>query len=341
MINIVGDICFADGFFDVGVGVGSAIKRGQDPFVHIEREPGDYWVGNCECVLSDVSNKTGVAADQFRQSPQKLAHIKHLDLYSIANNHIMQHGPQAYLETQNTILSQGASYMGSADKHAHMFEHQGKKVAIISFSQRQENYSDSPLYWYYPEYSAIEAEVRALRDCVDFVIVYVHWGNEFIDYPYTDQKLFAHWLVDIGVDLVVGLHPHVLQGYEQYRGKHIFYSIGNFVFNMPTEATRYSCIVQVDLSVSEEPRIGYRYVKIGIDHFPSIIEKEELPHRMSFEELEKKLSIGQENEVYYHCVQQEIERFQKKNRLSFLRSFFDRSLQSNMDVLIDFVRRRI
>ena len=108
-----------------------------------------------------------------------------------------------------------------------------------------------------------------MADC-DFRIVFVHWGNEFINYPYLDQKAFAHFMVDCGADLIVGMHPHVLQGYEIYHGKHIFYSLGNCVFNMPWEPTKYSIVLQVDLS--GDTIISYEYLKIGDDYFPEIVK---------------------------------------------------------------------
>ena len=68
------------------------------------------------------------------------------------------------------------------------------------------------------------------NDC--FKIVYLHWGNEFVNCPSETQIKLAHWLVDLGFDLIVGMHSHVLQGFEEYKGKYIFYSIGNCLFDM-------------------------------------------------------------------------------------------------------------
>ena len=60
MINIVGDVNFTDGFFDTGFGIGSSIAKNADPFKHIIRSKNDVWLGNMECVLSDISNKNGI-----------------------------------------------------------------------------------------------------------------------------------------------------------------------------------------------------------------------------------------------------------------------------------------
>lgn len=98
MIKIVGDILFSDGSFDIGYGVGSTIIKGCDPFIKLERKEKDFWIGNFECVCCNTSNQKGVYYKQFRIEPENLSHIKHLDMYGVSNNHVMQHGGKAYNE---------------------------------------------------------------------------------------------------------------------------------------------------------------------------------------------------------------------------------------------------
>ena len=73
----------------------------------------------------------------------------------------------------------------------------------------------------------------------------VHWGEEFLDYPSASQVVFAHKLVDAGASLILGHHPHVLQGIERYNGSVIAYSLGNFVFDMWQSPTRMSMVLKV------------------------------------------------------------------------------------------------
>lgn len=80
MLKIVGDINFTDGFFDTGFGVGSAIKRGLNPFDKLERNDADVWIGNFECVCSDSSHKNGIYKKQFIISPETISGISHLVL---------------------------------------------------------------------------------------------------------------------------------------------------------------------------------------------------------------------------------------------------------------------
>ena len=147
MLQIVGDCNFADGFFDMGIGTGSSIKNGADPFQYIKsKSDGDFWVGNFECVCSEVSNKDGMEARQFIIAPEACNRVRHLDFYGVANNHVMQHGAEAYHRMVKYIESTGALYAGSKEKSTTVFEHQGKTVAVTVFNQRPENFTKPPLY---------------------------------------------------------------------------------------------------------------------------------------------------------------------------------------------------
>ena len=108
MIKIVGDISLTDGYFDVGFGVGSKLAEGYNPFANIDRRKDDIWIGNFEGVAAYVTNKEGVAAKQFRVSPESIKHLSHFDVYGLANNHAMQHGSDAYNETIKTLLEQNS-----------------------------------------------------------------------------------------------------------------------------------------------------------------------------------------------------------------------------------------
>ena len=182
MLKIVGDINLTDGYFDVGFGVGSKLKQGFDPFQHIQRDAEDCWIGNFEGVASETSEKTGNAALQFRVDPQYLNHLKHFNLYGIANNHAMQHGANAYQRTFDYLTACGCLCFGSNAQKSQVFDHQGRRVSITGFSQRIDAFSEKPCYWHNPEYKDIEQEIKQLPDDA-FKIVFVHWGNEFINRP--------------------------------------------------------------------------------------------------------------------------------------------------------------
>lgn len=335
MLKIVGDCNFADGFFDMGFGTGTLIKNGSDPFQYIKgNAKDDFWIGNFECVCSSVSAKEGTEARQFIIAPEACDYVSHLDLYGVANNHVMQHGAEAYRQMVSYIDGKGSLYAGTKEKPSTVFEHQRKRVAVTVFNQRPENFTKPPLYWAMPEYGDVRAELKKYEEC-DYRIVYVHWGIEFINYPYNDQKQFAHFLVDCGVDLVIGMHPHVLQGFEVYKGKHIFYSLGNCVFNMPWEPTKYSLQVNVDLTSGE---ITYKYLHIGKDYFPRYVDQ--VPEKYTMEHLNTLIDICEDNEKYFTKADRYLGQYRKANRKNIVKNVWKLKFSDISSILLEFVNRR-
>lgn len=336
MLKILGDCNFADGFFDVGFGTGSSIKNGADPFQHIKEESNDdFWIGNFECVCSDVSLNKGVFARQFIISSDDCDHIGHLNLYGVANNHVMQHGQEAYEQMIGYFKRRNILYAGTKEIPTTVFIHQERKVSITVLNQRPENFFKPPLYYALPEYKEVEKELSKYSDC-DFRIVYVHWGVEYINYPYNDQKQFAHYLIDCGADLVIGMHPHVLQGFEVYKGKYVFYSLGNCVFNMPWEATKYSLQVNIDLELNS---VSYQYLHIGSDYFPEYVEQ--VPHNYSMDYLNSLIDISEDNEKYFSKVNKYLKQYQRVNRRSILKSMWRLNLADMFSMFVGFINRRI
>ena len=338
MLKIVGDINLTDGYFDVGFGVGSKLKQGFDPFQYIHRNDEDCWVGNFEGVSSEISDKTGNAALQFRVEPQYLSHLKHFNLYGIANNHAMQHGINAYQRTFDYLTSCGCLCFGSNAQKSQVFEHQGRKVSITGFSQRIDAFSQEPCYWHNPEFKEIEQEIKHLPEDA-FKIVFVHWGNEFINRPSSPQKRFAHWLVDVGFDLVIGMHPHVLQGYEQYQGKYIFYSLGNFVFDMPWEPTKYGAVVNVDLA-KETIVPNVEYVRINDEFAPQIIDKKVVPQAFRFDYLNEQLVKEDNSEEYHAEINRCYKEYRKANHKDIAKKMVAHPAVIG-GVVKDFIRRRL
>lgn len=337
MIKIVGDINFSDGYIDTGIGVGSAIAKGLDPLSSIITSKDDFWIGNFECVASSETDKSGLKARQFRIEPELLSSLTHCDLYGIANNHVMQHGAEAYENTKNAIIRCRGQYVGSADNKSVIFQYKGKRIGVLAFSQRPDNFTDTPLYWANPEYVAINDELVSM-EC-DYKIIFVHWGVEFIDYPYIDQKSFAHSLVDSGADLVIGMHPHVLQGMEVYKGKHIFYSLGNCLFNMVWEPTTYSVIVSIDPDLGF--KVDYSYIKKSADMTPVHIQESEVPLRYRMDTLSSKLTINDEDESYFSKARECYKGFRKSNIAAFCRNLSKMTKNDVKDMVSDFVNRRI
>lgn len=338
MLKFVGDINLTDGYFDVGFGVGSKVADGFDPFYAIDRDDADLWIGNFEGVTADVSEKNGVASHQFLVKPEHITHLHHMDAYGFANNHAMQHGAEAYRQSVAFLEKMGSKVFGVNQQRTITFEHQGSTISLTGFSQRIDAWSEKPEYWHNPEYKEVLEE---LKDCHPhaFKIAYIHWGNEFINYPSSPQKKFAHWLVDVGFDLVIGMHPHILQGYEVYNGKYIFYSLGNFVFDMAWEPTHYGAIVNVDF-LEVQPLVSYEYIKIGEDYSPRIVNADDVPDQFRFETLNGLVTKEENSEEYHAAINKYYKQYRKSNHKDIAKKILQHP-PGAISIIKDFIKRRL
>ncbi|MDD4439592.1 MAG: CapA family protein [Tissierellia bacterium] len=339
MLQIVGDINLTDNAFDVGIGVGSSIKEGKNPFERIKKDNSDVWIGNFEGVSSSVSDNTGIAKRQFNLEPQFLNNFENFDIYNIANNHSMEHGSEAFIQTVKNLNHVGAKVFGTQEKPTVQLEHKGKKWSITGFCQRKENSPYVPLYWYNPDLSEIKREYQKISSN-DYKIAYIHWGNEFVDRPYNDQRLFAHALIDIGFDIIIGMHPHLLQGYEVYKNKRIYYSIGNFVFNMGWEPLQYGAIIHLD-SCDDQLIVSHSYVHIEDDFFPIIIKEQDVPRQYRFDYLNTQIKYDMSNEEYYNNVRKRTKVYHKYNRKAILRGFLKMNIYDSFLIIKDFFIRHL
>lgn len=170
-----------------------------------------------------------------------------IDLVSLANNHALDYGKDALEDTFATLDSVGIKYVGAGATKERAMETQfmeinGKKFGFLSASRvipvtswNIEEGQPGLFCTYNP--TALIQEIKKAKTQCEFVVVYVHWGIEYQAHPAEYQKLMAHQYIDAGADLVLGAHPHVLQGFEFYKDKPIVYSMGNFVFTKNIDRT--------------------------------------------------------------------------------------------------------
>jgi poly-gamma-glutamate synthesis protein (capsule biosynthesis protein) len=156
---------------------------------------------------------------------------------SLANNHAGDLGPPGLAATRDALRGQGIVPL-EFDSSPHFVRLGGHTVAVIAVSlvagrdgARQRIPS-----------TALRQKIRLARGLAELVVVSVHWGNELLDWPVETQREAARWLVEAGVDLVVGHHPHVVQPPECVRGRPVFYSLGNHVFDQKYEESKRGMI---------------------------------------------------------------------------------------------------
>lgn len=337
MIYFTGDINLTDWNFSIGFGTGTKISKGFDPFKYLNRSDKDIWIGNFEGVCASKSDYHGAYGKAFRIQPEYLKHLKHFDLYGFANNHAMEHGAGAYHETVSTLESLGSKVFGTKERHSVIINHYGNDVTITGICFRIEALKQVPEYWYNPEYKDIENEIKKLpKDA--FKVLFLHWGNEFINRPSAAQKKFAHWLIDIGFNLIIGMHPHVLQGYEDYNGGRIYYSLGNLVFEMPSDQCRIGGLVGLDF-IDNKAIYSQQYVYIDSESCPHIVEEKEVPECWRFEYLNKCLTKDDNTEEYHKEINKGYMTYRKLNRMLIVKTAFSHP-KTFIDIFNDFIKRK-
>ena len=338
MIHFTGDINLTDWIFNVGFGIGTNIEKGLNPFKYFQRKGNDLWVGNFEGVASPISVNKGIYAKAFRVEPSALKNLHHMDFYGFANNHAMEHGEEAYMKTIKALESYGSKVFGMHNRKSILLEHKGKTCSITGMCLRIEATKKTPLYWHNPEYREIEAELASIpKDA--FKILYVHWGNEYINRPSAAQKKFAHWLLDSGFDLIIGMHPHVLQGFEDYDGKRVYYSLGNCVFDMPSEQCKIGALVGLDF-MDGKPVYTEQYIHIDKDCCPHVVSEREIPQEWRFAHLNDMLKIDDNTEEYHQEILKGYLVYRKANRKKLLASAFSHP-GSFCGVMTDFIKRKL
>ncbi|MEY8355356.1 CapA family protein [Lachnospiraceae bacterium 54-53] len=154
-----------------------------------------------------------------------------------------------FLDTLDALSQAGIPYVGAGRnleeaKEYVSFLSGGMKISYVSATQieRSTIYTKgatetSPGVLRTDDSSACLDAIDAAKADSDFVVVFVHWGTEGTNYFEEDQRQLARLFIDHGAGLVIGCHPHVLQGIEYYHGVPVIYSLGNFWFNSRTLAT--------------------------------------------------------------------------------------------------------
>lgn len=225
-------------------GVGSRIKKNRPdyPFVHVADliRNTDLTFGNLESLISESGKKTTGKEITFRASVESVIGLSFagIDVVSLANNHAVDFGDPALLETMDILAHNGIAYIGAGANFASAhrparFMINGIKVAFLAYSNefhKVKAASDEP------GIAVIDAEevkkdILSSRKWADTVIISCHWGWEYSDHPDKETRELAHLAVDAGADLLIGHHPHVIQGVEIYKKSLICYSLGNFVFD--------------------------------------------------------------------------------------------------------------
>ncbi|MDX9893179.1 MAG: AmmeMemoRadiSam system protein B [Patescibacteria group bacterium] len=231
---------------------------------------------NLEGVVTDGGQHYDPVKEfDFAFDPKDVAALKkyHFTFFNLANNHIFDQGQRGIDETNSNLTALGFDYAGCPDGQVadcswRILTLDNQQIALVGFSGVGAKLNPN----------LVAKMIIDLRFQVDWIIINIHWGQEYQLQPNEMQRHLAHQLIESGADVVIGHHPHVVQGLEVYQGKPIFYSLGNFVFDQ-----YFSQDTQTGLALS----LNFLNTEVNYELWPLVATKGQL-----------KLLIGNERQDF-------------------------------------------
>lgn len=171
----------------------------------------------------------------FKGDPEfvKILTSSSVEAANMANNHSHDYGEQSFQDTVNTLEENGIKTFGYDDTS--VIEVKGVKIGFFGIYELDDHLERIP---------QVKSDIAKLKeDGAEIIVAVFHWSNELVTVPDENQVTLAHLAIDEGADVVVGHHPHIIQGIGGYKGKTIAYSLGNFCFGGNTNPTEMDTII--------------------------------------------------------------------------------------------------
>lgn len=252
-------------------------------------------IGNLESPILEeniINNKNKFS---LLNQPSLFEMYSFCNAFTLANNHIFDQEIEGFNKTVKFLNSHNKGYFGAGknlDKSRKPFvlNISNQKIHLLNYdcystnseyNAKSSSYGTTPLIY---EYIQIDIQ-NAKKEGADFIFILLHWGIENEFYPTKEQVAFARRVIDFGIDGVIGSHTHTIQSFEVYKGKPIYYSLGNFLFNhfKITEKETYyqhkynkeGLIVEL---IIDDTGIRFKeyFLKMDDEMIPEICEKENL-----------------------------------------------------------------
>jgi poly-gamma-glutamate capsule biosynthesis protein CapA/YwtB (metallophosphatase superfamily) len=236
-ISFIGDIGLNNGYVDLKSNHVNPFNSLIPSFSGI-----DLLVGNLECVLKGDKGENYLKRPRLSTTIETLHFLTdiHLGLASLATNHIYDNLEDGFQKTTDFLKDNHIAFLGAGlDKETsnrpYIFSKNNISFCFLNYITPDTNFAlpdDAKVYLNEFQLDKCLTELYKHKS-YDFRIVLMHWGGRFEGglYPDFDQIGLAKKLIDHGADLIIGHHSHTLQPYEKYKGKYIFYSLGNFCFS--------------------------------------------------------------------------------------------------------------
>ena len=240
------------------------------PFQHVAEvfKNKDILFGNLETVLS-LRGKAAQKAVTLYTGPEKVAYLTDagFDVLNVANNHIMDLDVEGCHETLDVLNQHDLKFIGvTTQKYPQPYsilERDNTRVGFLGYYEYGAKEATHDIIIRNIDDQIID-ETKKLRLLCDIVILSLHWGIENVYYPSPKQIKLARHLIDAGATVVLGHHPHVVQGIEEYKNGLIAYSLGNFQFSsLRNIDCRKSIILSIDMNKQGVKK--YEVIPVFID----------------------------------------------------------------------------
>ncbi|MDT5122257.1 MAG: hypothetical protein QOC96_1739 [Acidobacteriota bacterium] len=297
-------------------GVAMAIDRANDPLMPFKRlaplfKSTDFNFGNLESPVSGNDRINGHNLT-FNAHTKDLVGLTEYNfkVLNLANNHAFDQHLAGSQFTQKILAERGITYLGVGDSleqawQPKVFTINNLRIGFIGASYASFNDGGVTRNDYVArieDHEYLKKAIEQLKSQSDFIIVTMHAGTEY--QPSADPRRaldraqidFAHAAVDYGADLVIGAHPHWIQNLEQYNGKYIFYSLGNFIFDMRDPIANQGLVLKITLkgqrttnpsSSATGPGAGFATHIEQIECIPVMIENNSTPRLATEAEAER------------------------------------------------------
>lgn len=281
-IACVGDTMCGDSFSQMGWGVASSLDVYKGGFLPPEIvnvfSAHDLVFCNLECVLSALGRKqNSLRSLHMRGRPETAQYLKSwgITVANVANNHILEQGRDCAIDTVRQLHIAGIKTVGAGENGLFQsnigvteLNFDSQSVVMVGACFLKEKYAFSGGGSLDELLQAVEAEASKGK----LVIVSVHWGDELMDRPSLWQKEAKQQLIKAGAVMVVGHHPHVVQGVDNSDNALVAYSLGNFIFDSSSDVTAWSMILSV--TISDKKVVHWEGIPIvrGQDHRPMLAQ---------------------------------------------------------------------
>ena len=249
--------------------------------------PADIVFGNLETPLSDLDLDRTRRSRQLRGRPEYAASLRAggFSVLSVASNHALEHGVDAFVASARQLESVGINPCGQRGLDGWTARPvtqlvKNLRVGFLAYSMRPASPPPPPASYALAAEEEILTDVARLRAETDCLVVSLHWGEEFVPQPSEGEVAFARALVDAGVSLILGHHPHVARPVERYRNAVIAYSLGNFAADMIWyDPLRNGLMLECEITRQGVGRACVHRVRIDRFYLPAALASEVVAER--------------------------------------------------------------